>query len=239
MNQQEETYCLYYFADENNEPYYIGQTKRFEIRKQEHLRGIKNNFKFPKYRKVRKLIKKGIPFKMKILEDNITKETINNTEIKAIKAFKEVGFKLYNVTEGGDFCPSRKGVKLSKETRMKISKNRKGIVPNIRFPEERNRKISEAKKGLKFSEEHKKNLSVARRKRTISKATRLKTSKTSKGKINIKTFKLFDPNGNIHITKQGLSKFCEEHNLTSHNLHKVLTGHRPHHKGWRIERYDN
>lgn len=34
----------------------------------------------------------------------------------------------------------------------------------------------------------------------------------------------------------GLTSFCEQHNLSAPNLHKVLKGKRTHHKGWRIER---
>ena len=58
----------------------------------------------------------------------------------------------------------------------------------------------------------------------------------SKGKINIKTYKLTDADGNEYITENGLSVFCEQHNLTSANLMKVLKGQRKHHKGWRIEK---
>jgi len=39
---------------------------------------------------------------------------------------------------------------------------------------------------IKFSDEHRHNLSVARRKRVVTQETRDKASKTSTGKINIK-----------------------------------------------------
>jgi len=75
-----------------------------------------------------------------------------------------------------------------------------------------------------------------RKKRITTFETKLKMSKSSKGKINIKKYKLIAPNGNIYITNNGLTKFCEENNLKSSNLIKVLKGERSHHKGWTIER---
>ena len=102
--------------------------------------------------------------------------------------------------------------------------------------EEFKKKMSESRLGMKFSEEHKKNLSVARKKRVTTQETRDKASKTSKEKINIKNYKLIDPEGNIHITEFGLTKFCEENNLNRPNFFKVLKGERDNVMGWRIER---
>lgn len=96
------TYCLYYLADENDEPYYIGKTKDFEGRKKDHIKSIESGCPLPKYHKARKLIRNGIPFKMKKLERNIPEKDINNAEIEAIKTFKEVGFYLFNLTKGGE-----------------------------------------------------------------------------------------------------------------------------------------
>ena len=64
-------------------------------------------------------------------------------------------------------------------------------------------------------------------------------SQTSKGKINIKRYKLTDPDGIEYTTTNGLVNFCEKNNLTSTNLMKVLKGDRKHHKGWTIERMNN
>jgi len=89
---------------------------------------------------------------------------------------------------------------------------------------------------MKFSKKHKKNLSIARKKRITKPETRIKCSKTSKGKINIKKYKVTDPDGNIFITENGLSVFCEEHNLTPSNMIKVANGERKNHKGWLTER---
>ncbi len=99
--------------------------------------------------------------------------------------------------------------------------------------------MSEARKGMKFSDEHKSNLSKARKKRVISDKSRKKASKTSKGKINIKKYKLISPNGKEYITTNGLVSFCENHSLARSEIYKVLNGIRKHHRGWKIERQNN
>ena len=105
--------------------------------------------------------------------------------------------------------------------------------------EETKRKISESNKDKPKSEEHKASLSKAWETRVpMSKESRLKQSKSSKGKINIKKYKLIDPYGKEYVTDKGLTLFCEEHNLQRSCLLKVLKGERKHHKNWRIN-YDN
>ena len=105
--------------------------------------------------------------------------------------------------------------------------------------EETKRKISESLKDKPKSDIHKKSLSKAWEKRKIehpvSEETKKKMSETSKGKINIKTYKVIDPNGVKYITTNGLTKFCEEHNLTVTLLHKVVMSERKHHKKWKCE----
>jgi hypothetical protein len=129
---------------------------------------------------------------------------------------------------------NRKGAKLSQDTIAKIVKSKTGkkLGPAT---EERKRKISLAKKGLTFSKEHKQNLSKAKKTRIITEKTKQKLKNTSTGKINIKQYKLIDPNGKIYITTNGLKQFCREHNLNSSILHKVKKGERKHNKGWKCE----
>jgi group I intron endonuclease len=50
---------------------------------------------------------------------------------------------------------------ISKETRVKISQNRKGITPKYKNPEERLSRISKSLTGKKLSKEHRKSLSIA------------------------------------------------------------------------------
>lgn len=50
---------------------------------------------------------------------------------------------------------------LSEETKMKISKNRKGIIPVYKNPQERLEKVRKALTGKKLSDAHRKTLSIA------------------------------------------------------------------------------
>lgn len=45
---------------------------------------------------------------------------------------------------------------------------------------------------------------------------------------------IIDPNGKEYIV-ENIHKFADEHGLQYQNLHKVLTGKRPHHKGWKVK----
>ena len=103
--------------------------------------------------------------------------------------------------------------------------------------EETKQKMSETSKGKPKSDIHKKSLSKAWKKRKIeypvSDETKRKMSESSKGKINIKTYKVTDPNGVEYITTNGLTKFCEEHNLSVKLMNKVSMGERNHHKNWK------
>jgi len=199
----------------------------------------------PNYFGSGKLIKKAIKkygkknFKKEILEHCSTRKELDEREIAWIKKKKSqkrgVG---YNITKGGYCPPSRKGVKLSKEIKAKISKNKKGVIWGS-HSEETKKKMSELRMGIKFSPEHKKKLSIARKKRIITKDTRARMKKASIGKINIKKYILHSPSGKEYITESGLADFCRKYDLTPSNLHKVLNGERKHHKKWRIKRYDN
>ena len=93
-----------------------------------------------------------------------------------ISCFKDMGYKLTNMTEGGEGCskPSletrkkmslskigktspRKGAILSIETKEKLRKANLGK----KMSEEQKKKISKALKNREFSEQHRKNLSLA------------------------------------------------------------------------------
>lgn len=105
--------------------------------------------------------------------------------------------------------------------------------------EESKKKMSESLKDKPKSEEHKKSLSKAWEKRRInhpvSEETKMKMKNSSKGKINIKIYKVIDPNGNVYLTNEGLTKFCEEHDLANSLMIKVAKGKRVHHKNWKCE----
>lgn len=236
-----ENNLIYAFVDGCGKIFYIGKTCNIKRRNSEHLSEVKKGNKLPKYNKLRKLIKEGNKFEdlVIIIEENITNEKIDEREIFYIKKLREEGYKLKNLTDGGDGGINRKNIRLTEEQKNKISSSilkSFELGRKVEHSDETKKKISNSKIGIKFSEEHKKKLSIARKKRIITQETRDKASKTSKGKINIKKYKLIDPNGNIHITEFGLTKFCEERNLNHPNFFKVLRGERDNVQGWKIER---
>ena len=223
------THKIYAFIDTEGRPFYIGRTYMLKKRIKEHYYEIRHGNTLPKYNKMRKILEeadgKDIFDYVIVLEDNISDKEIDNREIFWIKKYREAGYSLKNLTDGGGgalntipglsekLSKLRKGKKLSEETKLKISKKNKG---------------------RKFTQAHKENLSISRRKRKISEETRMKASVSSKGRINIKVYELISPDGEIHKTFEGVTKFCEQRNLTSSNIFKVIHGHRDNHKGWRV-----
>ena len=105
--------------------------------------------------------------------------------------------------------------------------------------DETKKKMSLSSKNKPKSDEHKKSLSIAWEKRRINhpitEETKMKMKNSSKGKINIKIYKVTDPSGNVYLTNEGLTKFCEEHNLENSLMIKVAKGKRVHHKNWKCE----
>jgi len=209
------------------EPFYIGKGTGRRIKS--HYYSINLVPNTPKTQKIKKLFSLNLkPIEQKIHNRLRNKQALKIEE----KLIVEIGRKdmgkgfLTNTTDGGEGWKN-----VSLETKEKLRKTHTGLKRN----KESRKRMSEARKGMKFSEEHKKNLSKAWKNRIVSDKTRQKMSKTSKGKINIKKYKLIDPDGNIHITTNGLVVFCEGRGLTMANLIKVARGERKHHKGWKCE----
>jgi len=226
------THLIYALVDGNGKPFYVGKTKDLKQRNAQHLYEVGLGNKLPKYNKLRKLLKEGHEFSnlIRVIEEGISCDDIDTREIYHIRRLREEGYKLKNLTDGGEGNSNP-----SLELRKQWSKIQKGHKVSA----ETRAKISASNKGKKFSNKHKSNLSVARKTRVITKATREKCSTTSKGRINVKKYELIDPNGNIHITENGLTLFCEQHGLTRANLVQVADGKRPHHKGWTARRLES
>lgn len=83
------------------------------------------------------------------------------------------------------------------------------------------------KKGIKFTEEHKKKLSEKRKVRKTKITTKEKLSQPRP--YRRKKYEI-SYDGTVIDTVLGLKDFCKNNNLTESNLRKTLTGERPHHK---------
>ena len=220
-------YCIYAFFN-NDIPYYIGKTKNFNKRQQQHLINIpKSNL--PKYNKVRKLIKHNIPFKMEIIIDNLTEMESIIYEKTYIKYYKLIGYKLYNLTNGGDGGATTLNHPRKKEIYNMISKKLTGRKSPM--------------KGKFQSDKSKKLISINNAKywkdkkipKYITDKIKLKR-KYQNMEYLYKSYKLIDPDGKITIINDGtLNKFCKNKNLTRGQLINVAKGRRKHHKEWRME----
>jgi group I intron endonuclease len=185
-----------------------------------------------------KLIKRAIKkngrnnFKREVIEICNIKEELDRQEKYWIEKLQsrnpDIGYNLHEGGEGGN----RNKVELSQATKNKMSKSKKGKSWG-HHTEKTKYIISQKRKGISFSEEHKKHISEKRKLRKISQQTREKQRKSMLCK-NIKQYLLLDPKGQIHITKKGLREFCRQHRLNSQNLHQTLTGKRKTNKGWKM-----
>jgi group I intron endonuclease len=113
---------------------------------------------------------------------------------------------------------SRKGMKVSNETRARIKEARKYQVMKP-VTEETKKKISESNKG----------------KHEASIETRRKMAEAKKGLPlrAINTYVLTSPDG-VDITVKNLKDFCRENNLNYQNLFHVIRGDRKSSQGWKI-----
>lgn len=155
---------------------YIGYTSlSIEYRMYEHLRHVDS--KSPNSHKnkwLRSLFRNNKKPTIHLLYDNLTKEEAIKMEIKLIAELRSQGVKLTNNTDGGE---GGTGYVFKKEVLDKLAKHRRGRKTKP-ASEERKRKVSEANKGKKRTNEFKEKM----RNRFISIETRIRNSKASKGR---------------------------------------------------------
>lgn len=150
---------------------YVGYTKRPRVRLWEHIRDAKKGINTHKSNWIRTILLKSLSPIIEIILEKDNQYDIITEEINLIKELKESGVKLTNKTDGGDGqrgCKLKsdhpiinwnKGRKMSDESKMKLSESRKGIT----FTESHKKNISESKIGKKRSEE-----SIMRQSQTMS-----------------------------------------------------------------------
>ena len=157
---------IYLITNTINGHMYVGQSIDIHRRWREHcaLKDLDGS-----------LVEKAIA---KYGEDNFSFEIIitleNNTEklndaerewVAILNTYEDKNH--YNLTPGGDFCPSK-----LPEVRAKISESKKGK----KYSEETRKKMSKAHKGKKHSEEARKKMSKAHSRENLSEEARKKIS---------------------------------------------------------------
>ena len=138
----------------DNGKFYIGISKNFKNRMyQHHYDAFVRNSQLPVHCAMRKhKHETEILFQSESYDDVLVMEKI------VIQNFKDLGYELYNVTDGGEGT----------------------LGVHLKFSEEHKAKISSALKGRVFSKEHLKHMSISRKGKPLSKEHKEKL----KGKIS-------------------------------------------------------
>ncbi len=219
-----------YTLTDGDQPFYVGKTNNLKTRKRHHIYRANSGNTLPVYNKLRKMLLLRKEVGMVVLED-VTNENCDAREQYYISRLRSEGVTLLNLADGGEGGKGHTAetIRTAVETRL-----RNGSTPRSAATRS---KISAARKGNPLTAEHR----AALRKGWKRTPEQLKTSSqkaalTSKGKINTKRYVCVDPDGTEHLTDCGLTLFCEQYGLQAPCLHKVLSGDRPHHKGWTIRR---
>ena len=153
-------YSLYVLKDPNTLIIrYVGYSNSPKRRLWEHIRDAKKGVKTHKSYWIKSLIDNQQSPLIEILYNCNNHDDILQKEIELIKELKDNGILLTNLTDGGDGQRGKKldknhpiinynlGKKMSDETKMKLSESRKGIV----FTDEHKSKLSLKKTGHKRS----------------------------------------------------------------------------------------
>jgi group I intron endonuclease len=253
---QDREYIIYCFLDENNKPYYVGQTYNLKMRLNAHNQFILDieekrlPSKYPYYRKARDLFKNGIGLKVNILENNLTKKEADLKESEYISKFRnDISCKLLNILAGGEFNQRNKFV--SDETKKKISESKKGKKltekhkESLRNCDRKQRNWTEEDK-IKYAKMAKINLLNKQTPESIEKMRQSKVgqkhSEETKSKIarfgkdhkRAKHYLIIAPDG-TNYDIHGLSSFCKEFDLNQSGLWHALNKGNGKYKGWQIQ----
>jgi predicted GIY-YIG superfamily endonuclease len=148
------TYSVYVFLDERNRPYYVGKTNNMTRRRKEHKEEILSGNSLPKYKKARKLMDRGIKFRMRRIRTAKTDEGACRLERHYIKKYRRMGYILMNCTHGGP-----------DELPMKINKPAKVRMTGITLPGTKKKKVVVKKKVKKKITINKKSKKIGKKRR--------------------------------------------------------------------------
>ena len=161
-------FSLYLVSNKTNGKLYVGWTGRgIETRLDEHCSKAKNGSKLYFHKALCKYGRKG--FDWNVMKTFSTIEEVKQAEIDWIATLKEMGYELYNLTDGGEgtigricsdearqnYSNAAKRRILSEETKQKLREYRIGIP----LSDANKKLLSELYKGKPKSKEHCQNIS--------------------------------------------------------------------------------
>lgn len=219
-------YIAYQHKNKINGKVYIGITMQDPERRWRHGEGYKSSPHF--YAAIQKYGWDN--FEHNILFENLTKEEACQKEQELITEFNSMNRKYgYNSTSGGDVFT------MNDETKQKISQAMMGNKNGLGHPcsEEKKKKISEAQKGKKLTEEHKQKLSEAAKKRH--------TPCSEKAKENIRKASHKKPVycEELNQVFESVQECSRQLGIPATNISKLCNGRGKTLKGYHLKYYDD
>jgi len=229
---------------------YIGQTvESLGSRKNRHYKRMKDsNLKF--YNALRKYDEDV--FIWRILKRCLTKDELNKQEIFAISYYKTKHPNGYNLTDGGNGSLGLKHKKETKELLSRINSGKNNPHYGIPCSEKTRKKIGNANRGRKFTEDFGKQMSRRlkklwqderwRKKQSIAFSKGHKGIGIGRNNGNAKKYIFIDPNNKAHFWDDGFKCFCKTHQLGLSSMRRVLLKKtkKGHHNGWKVKyKYDD
>lgn len=167
---------------------YIGITNNFNARMSQHKHNANKGMNLPLYNKMNKY-----KHETSILIESDSYEEILKMEAIVIKNFRDLGYEVLNLTDGGEGVLGY-SYERTDEHRKKLSNTLKGRVVS----DETKAKLSKSLKGRKLSEEHKIKLSESNAKNMLGKhhseEAKEKMSKIKKEKYSGKNHPMYSKN---------------------------------------------
>jgi group I intron endonuclease len=126
-------FCIYLFSDEFGVPKYVGKSKCFKTRVKQHVNRDRFRYKSHFYNWLNKQISESKEYFIDVLEE-VYQENHKEREKYWIKHIKENGYKLTNMTDGGDGNNNQVFTEESKEKRRqkmlghKLSEHTKKLI---------------------------------------------------------------------------------------------------------------
>ena len=219
-------YTVYQHKNKINGKIYIGITMQKPEQRWRHGEGYKSSPHF--YAAIQKYGWDN--FEHNILFQNLTKENACQKEQELIIKFNSINREYgYNSTSGGDVFI------MNDETKQKISQAMMGNKNGLGHPcsEEKKKKISEAQKGKKLTEEHKQKLSEAAKTRH--------TPCSEQAKENIRKTSHKKPVYCEELNKifESVQECSRQLGIPATNISKLCKGRGKTLKGYHLKYYDD